>query len=206
MINSIRRSQKRPHKGFPGCVYQWLRKRMQAKTHGMRILTTNTIMTILTVNANSALDFYSKLFVLLNFGLFNILSAKELAELGESEFVSIDVDFETLQEWHESITQEADDDLQILEDIATQCFEDLASQMRNEATRELMDKWIKRALLEDDLFVHLRKVKDLGDGYGAISVITNDIVKYKVFCQHPDKVKAKGRVHMSISDLAQDPV
>lgn len=173
----------------------------------MRILTTNTIMkTTPIVNANPALDFYSRLFVFLNFGLFNIPSAKELAELGESTLlVSLDVDFETLQEWHESIAQEADNNLEILEDIATQCFQDLASQMRNESVRELMDKWIKRALLEDDLFVHLRKTKDLGDSYGAVSVITNDIVKYRVFCQHPEKVKSKGRVHMSISDEAQDP-
>jgi hypothetical protein len=197
----------------PSPRLSWLRLLMvektyaSKKTHGMRILTTNTIMkTTPTVNTNTALDFYSKLFVLLNFGLFNIPSARELAELGESTtLVNLDVDFETLQEWHEAIAQQADNDLEILEDIATQCFEDLAGQMRNEAVRELMDKWIKRALLEDDLFVHLRKAKDLGDGYGAVSVITNDIVKYKIFCQHPEKVKAKGRVHMSISDEAHDP-
>lgn len=160
----------------------------------------------MNTTVNAAFEFYSKLLVLLGGrNLFSIPLAKEICELGESVHVGLGVDFEALEEWYRAIDEDAENDLEILEDIASQCFGDLAGQMRNEAVRELMDKWIKRALLEDDLFVHLRRSKDLGDGYGAISVITNDIVKYRLFCQYPEKVKAGGRIHMSISDKAQDP-
>lgn len=159
-----------------------------------------------TINTNPALEFYSKL--LLFFGqhnLFMIPVAKELAELGKSEFVNLDVDFETLQEWHQAIIDTTDNDLEILEDIAVQCFEDLAAQMRNESARELMDKWIERALLEKDLFVHLRKSKDLGDGYATVSFVTNNIVRYRLHCTDPQKVLYAGKVHISVSRKALDP-
>lgn len=45
----------------------------------------------------------------------------------------------------------------------------------------------------------------LGDGVGTLTVVTDDIVKFRKYCEDPDEVTYSGEVHFSESDEARDP-
>jgi len=168
----------------------------------MRILATYTIMK--TITTNPALDFYSKLLAFVKVGAHKA-GIEEILDLGASEHISLYVDEETLTELDDEVASEGDKEMEILEDITVHCFQDLANQMRNEAARELFGQWVEKAGMTDDLFIHLRNSKELGDGFAAVSIVTNDIVRYRRYCSDPEKVLYAGKVWKSSDASAKDP-
>ena len=80
------------------------------------------------------------------------------------------------------------------------------AQMRNEPVRELHRKWKEKAGISDDLFVHVRHSKDLGDGVATITVVTDDILAFCLYMSNPEKFLYGGEVHFSTAKEAQDPV
>lgn len=201
--SEYRRGQKRSKKGAFLAASIKVDIRTQAnKMHGMHILTTNTIMK--TINTNPALEFYSKLLAFVKVGA-QTDGIRDILTLGASEHVSLYVDEETLTELDDEVSRQGDKEMEILEDIVTKCFQDLACQMRNEAARELFGQWVDKAGMPDDLFIHLRKSKDLGDGFAAVSIVTNDIVRYRLYCSHPEKVLYAGKVWRSSDIDTEDP-
>jgi hypothetical protein len=166
------------------------------------ILAINTDM---KTNTNPALDFYAKLLLFLVSEIVPDGTVEEISKMSEAPEVSLTVSVETLLEWEQMVIDQSSEEMQMLEDIACSCFEDLACQMRTEAARELMQKWIDKAGIPNDLFIHHRKFKDLGDGAAVVTVVVNDIERFRLFCEDPEKVLYAGRVHLSISDVAKDP-
>ena len=168
----------------------------------MRILAYYRIM---KANAtNPALDFYAKLLAYVKVGAHEE-GIKDILSYSDSEHVSLYVDEETLTELDDAVSEESDKEMEILEDIVAHCFQDLACQMRNEAARELFSHWVDKAGMPDDLFIHLRKSKELGDGFASVSLVTNDIVRYRLFCEKPEKVLYAGKVWKSYEPGAEDP-
>ena len=167
----------------------------------MRILATTAMKT----NNNPVLDFYAKLILFLDERVIDKDFIKDLAEMGNVPGVSLDIDIETLNDWHNMCANQTSEEMQVMEDIACRCFNDLSNQMRSEAAREVMERWVGKAGIPDDLFIHLRKSRDLGDGYAAITVVTNNVEMYRLFCAEPTKVLYAGHVHLSMSASACDP-
>ena len=169
----------------------------------MRILTINTIM-----NTNPKFDFYSKLLLVMRSELFLRMEALSLVEMvnNHPEVTFTEVTLENLEEWHEWYKMENDDrGIAIMEDMTEHCFSDLAAQMRNEPVRDLFTEWKRWAGIPNDLFIHVRKSKDLGDGFATINVVTDNIKAFRKYCEDPDEVTYAGEVHFSQSDAAQDP-
>jgi hypothetical protein len=159
----------------------------------------------MNTNTNPALDFYAKLLLFLVSDIVPEGMVEEISKMSEAPEVSLSVSVDTLPEWEQMVIEQSSEEMQMLEDIACSCFEDLACQMRCEAPRELMQKWIDKAGIPDDLFIHHRKFKDLGDGAAVVTVVVSDIQKFRLFCEDPEKVLYAGHVHLSISKKAEDP-
>ncbi len=174
------------------------------KTHDMRILVTKTIM-----NTNPKFDFYTKLFLVMRSELFLRAEAQSLVEMVKDhpEITLTEVTLENLEEWHEQYKMEnSDQGIFIMETMTEHFFIDLASQMRNEPVRDLFTDWKKWAGIPNDLFIHIRKATDLGDGVATLTVVTDDIVKFRKYCEDPDEVTYAGEIHFSESEAAMDPV
>jgi len=158
-----------------------------------------------TITTNPALDFYSKLLAFVKVGQIGDEGIQSILDLGTSEHVSWFVDEETLNELDDAVSEQSDKEMEMLEDITIHCFQDLANQMRTEAARELFGQWVEKAGMTDDLFIHLRNSKELGDGFAAVSIVTNDIVRYRRYCSDPEKVLYAGKVWKSSDASAKDP-
>jgi len=162
---------------------------------------------------NPKFDFYSFLLKACSGEFFVYAIGRKVMEIYEAhkdEISLSDVTFENLELWHEQITNNRvggeDPGIEKAEEIAICCFEDLAAQMRNEPVRELHRKWKDRAGIPDDLFVRVRKSKDMGDGIATITVVTDDIVGFRDFFKDPDEfIRMRGEVHFSTADEAKDP-
>lgn len=169
----------------------------------MRILTTDTVM-----KTNPKFDFYSKLSLVMRSELFLRAEARSLVEMvnDHPEITLPGVDLDNLEFWHEQYKMENDDKgIAIMEDLTEHCFSDLAAQMRNEPVRDLFTDWKKWAGIPNDLFIHVRKSTDLGDGVATLTVVTDSIVAFRKYCQDPDEVTYAGEVHFSESESAMDP-
>jgi len=114
---------------------------------------------------------------------------------------------EILEDWHKSIVHPPrsgpDKGIELAKSIVEAAFEDLAEQMRSEVVRDLHRVLKKLAGIENNLFIHVRHSKDLGDGVAAMTIVTDDVTFFKELLK--DYVLAHGRVHYSESALAADP-
>lgn len=163
---------------------------------------------------NPKFDFYSKLLLLCrNSEIFLRTLALEIVEIFDTNPGEISlphVTFENLELWHGQIADYGsgeDPGIEKAEEIAVCAFEDLAPQMRSEAVRSLHREWKKLAGISDDLFVHVRRSKDLGDNAAAITVVTDDILAFRSFFENPDHyIRMIGEIHFSTADEAKDPV
>jgi hypothetical protein len=163
---------------------------------------------------NPKFDFYSKLLLLCrNSEIFIRTLAQDIVEIYEANKNQIsltDVTFENLELWHGQMADchgGEDPGIEKAEEIAICAFDDLASQMRSEAVRSLHREWKEEAGISDDLFVHVRRSKDLGDGAAAITVVTDDIRSFRSFFEDPDEyVRMYGEVHFSTAKEVLDPV
>jgi hypothetical protein len=79
-------------------------------------------------------------------------------------------------------------------------FEDLAPQMRSKPVRDLHHRYKRMANIPDDLFIRIRKVKALDENFAAITVVTDDVEKFRLFFTDPDKFAYSGEVHYSEAD------
>ena len=166
----------------------------------MRILAINTVM-------NPKFNFYAKLLKFIkNTGVVMTGLAEEIVEIYNTnkEQISLeDVTLENLLRWYEEINDQnvggEDPGIEQVEIIAESAFKDLATQMRSEAVRDLFQKWKNAAGLTDDtnVFVHLRKLKDLGSGAGVLTVVTDDKDLFRRFLQEPN---GEWYTHYSESD------
>lgn len=161
---------------------------------------------------NPKLDFYSALLTACSGKIFVKSAAQKAVDLYEKypEEISLpDVTLENIQLWHEQMTNYVsgeDPGMEKAEEIAICLFEDLVAQMRNEPVRDLHRKWKERAGISDDLFIRVRRSKDLGDGVATITVVTDDIVGFREFFDDPDKfIRMRGEVHFSEAEEAKDP-
>lgn len=156
-------------------------------------------MNILINCANPALEFYSKLLYLLHSGVFIKRLAEDLVEIKDAnpDLIKLDVDLETIEGWYESSVTEDDEEMQMKEDITVQCFADLSSQMRTDAARDLFAQWVETAAIPNDLFIHLRKKKELGEKVASVTLVTNDIDKFEEYFKNPQKCRSVERVHFT---------
>jgi len=135
--------------------------------------------TIAINSANPILEFYSKLLYLMKKEeLFDYDLAEELVNLSESKHVSIEISVDSLKDSHEKLMLD-DDESYLGDEMAESCFADLAPQMRNRAARDLFESWNEFTLNFDNMFIHVRKAKEFGDGFAAVTIVTNNIKKFK---------------------------
>lgn len=171
----------------------------------MRILAVNTVM-------NPKFNFYAKLLKFIkNAGVVMTSLAEEIVEIYDvnKEQISLeDVTLENLLRWHEEINDQnlggEDPGIEQVEIIAECAFKDFAPQMRSKAVRDLFQKWKSVAGLIDDtdVFIHVRKLKGLGDEVAALTVLTDDTDLFRRFLQEPD---GEWYTHYSESDEVKDP-
>lgn len=169
----------------------------------MRILVTNTVM-----NTNPKFDFYSKLFLVMRSELFLRAEAKILVGMvnDHPEITLPDVTLENLEEWHEDYRLDSGEEgILIMQTMTEYFFADLATQMRNEPVRDLFMDWKRWVGIPNDLFVHVRRSTDLGDGVATLTVVTDNIEKFRKYCEDPDEVTYAGEVHFSESELVMNP-
>lgn len=147
------------------------------------------------MKTNQKFDFYAKL---LNFFKNEDAStphAIELVEIynsAEGQITLQDVTLDNLIQWHEEVDRENlhdDPGITFLETVAECFFEDLAPQMRSEAVQDLLYKWREMAgITEDtDVFVHIRNVKMLGDKVATVTLVVNDIERFRELLKDPDR-------------------
>jgi hypothetical protein len=161
---------------------------------------------------NPKLDFYSLLLKACSGEIFIYEIAHRAIEIYEAhrdEISLSDVTFENIELWHGWMTScrgGEDPGIAKAEEIAISCFEDMAPQMRSQPVRDLHKKWVNKAGIPDDLFVHVRRSKDLGDGVATVTVVTDDIEAFRLYMSDPEKFLFAGEVHFSTAKEAQDPV
>lgn len=178
-----------------------------------------------TDSTNPKFDFYSKLNNLLKGNLFNKELAVEIAELSTLLFktptdpmaeyglvraIVTNLSVDDLEKWHEILSLDSTDwneNIHILRNMVKCEFQDLATQMTNEPVRSLHQSLRKIAdIPEGDIFLHLRRCKDLGDGFAAMSVVTDDTTALRKFWENQYNYhKLCGDVHYSESFEAKDP-
>ena len=114
-----------------------------------------------------------------------------------------DVTLENLEEWYEqySTNDIHNEGMAIMETMIEYFFADLATQMRNEPVRDLFMEWKTWSGIPDDLFIHIRKSKDLGCGISTLTVVTDDISAFRRFCEDPDQFEHSGEVHFSEDEM-----
>jgi hypothetical protein len=169
----------------------------------MHILAFNVVMKI----QNSKFNFYSSLleFAKCSDHSTRLVYAREIADIhNESEDISFNGGFERLEELSLEIQKGRKSFKDSLVFITGACFKDLAPQMRNEEVRLLHEKWLDVAENEQDLFIHVRRLKELGDGIVTLTVVSNDPVRFRRFCLNHKNYPLES-VHFSESDEACDP-
>jgi len=158
---------------------------------------------------NPKFDFYTKLLSFVNTKeIFPENLADAIVELYDTnkKDLSFVVDMEFLREFHGELDANACRDVEIMEEIVESLFEDLASQMRSESVRLLLESWQSRCGLGNDLFIHLRRVKSLGDGVASVTMLTSNIAYLREFHEDPDEfIRMHGHVHVSESEASKDP-
>lgn len=173
----------------------------------MRILATKEVM-----NTNPKFDFYAKLHTLLWLDHFNQVFAQEVLAIHQSTEVLMSADnvtIETFERWHECLHRKPEEGKgmtlgkyiegsDIFEVLSEACFEDLSPQMRSEAVRALHQSYKVMAGITGDLFIRVRKVKDLGLGFAALTVVTDNADAFREFWKNPDEyIRMTGHVHYS---------
>lgn len=170
---------------------------MQTKPHDMRIPVTSAVM-----KTNPKFDFYSTLFRLMRSESFLRAEAKRLVLMANDypEITMPGVTLENLEEWYEkySITGSEKEEFAIMETITDYCFADLAAQMRNESVQQLFLDWKSGSGIPDDLFVHVRKSTDLGNGISSATIVVDDMTAFRRFYNNQD---IRTSAHFSESEV-----
>lgn len=142
-------------------------------------LITN-MNTVIINSVNPIIEFYSKfLYLMKQMEWFDETLAENLVEIAKNPNITLEVDVEYLKDSFEKILEDNDESFELVEEFTMSCFEDLSSQMRTEAARDLFRAWVRHAGNFEDLFIHMKRQKELGDGFAAITIVTNDIDRLK---------------------------
>lgn len=167
---------------------------------------------------NPKFDFYAKLLTVLGIGnMFKLDLARKVVEIFTVNRAQIglldEVTIEQIGKWHEIIHRDAPEGgrmtlgqsiegLDDLEMLSEQIFIDLAPQMRSRAVQDLHFGFKALSCLPDgDLFVHIRRQKDLGNGFAAVTIITDNAEGFRELWADPDEyIRMKGEIHFSLSE------
>ena len=63
--------------------------------------------------------------------------------------------------------------------------------MRTEGAKEIFGLWVSNTGIYDDLHVHIRKEKDLGDSHAAITIVVSDSVLFKKYLCNPNSLRGE---------------
>ncbi len=150
----------------------------------MRILAS----TVMEDQNNPKLAFYRLLFDFFQVEKFDKTVARALAAAAVTHADKItmpEITFENLKLWHSQYQDQGipgDPGVEKFENACGFAFADLASQMRNEAVRELLREWISG----DDLYVHVRRSKSLGGGFASFTIIVDHEEAFREFMKDPE--------------------
>jgi hypothetical protein len=161
------------------------------------------------VMKNPKFDFYAKLYTLIQNKEFKPAIAEEVFAIysaNQAEISLPDVTLENLEVWHECFYREPKEGqrmslgesiegIEVFEEMVEAVFEDLAPQMRSAAVRELHQDYKQMASIPDDLFIRIRRVKALDETFAAITVVTDNVEKFRLFFTDPEKFAYSGEVH-----------
>lgn len=161
------------------------------------------------MNTNQKFDFYAKLLNFFKNENVSVPQATALVEIynsAQGQITLQDVTCENLMLWHEEVGREDlhdDPGIAFLETITECFFEDLAPQMRNVAVQDLLYKWREMAGITEntDVFVHIRNVKMLGDEVASVTLVVNDITRFRELLRDPEQ---EWHTHVSEQEESSD--
>ena len=163
-------------------------------------------MKTVSTDSNPKFEFYSELLRLLQSAVFDSSLAGRVAEIYEANVTEISlhgVSAGSLETWHQEVKHPKpgeDYGIELMELIARLAFKDLAPQMRGGLIRDFHRRLKSAAGIPDDLFVHVRRIKELGEDVSAITIVTDDLPGFRKFWENPEKyVRMTGYVHYSES-------